>query len=87
MKEQKNIIITKRRPAQRLKQSMPYYLMLLPGMVLLFIFKYLPLMAGRLLFRNSYRPKDCSEIRNGWDFTGFNIFPNIRILSGRCVIH
>ena len=51
MKEQKNIIIMKRRPAQRLKQSAPFYLMLLPGMVLLFIFNYLPLyeMGGALL--------------------------------------
>ena len=51
MKEQKNIIITKRRPAQRLKQSMPYYLMLLPGMVLLFIFNYLPLYGWKIAFQ------------------------------------
>ena len=51
MKEQKTIIITKRRPAQRLKQSMPYYLMLLPGMVLLFIFNYLPLYGWKIAFQ------------------------------------
>lgn len=51
MKEQKNIIIMKRRPAQRLKQSMPYYLMLLPGMVLLFIFNYLPLYGWKIAFQ------------------------------------
>lgn len=51
MREQKNIIITKRRPAQRLKQSMPYYLMLLPGMVLLFIFNYLPLYGWKIAFQ------------------------------------
>ena len=51
MKEQKNIIITKRRPAQRLKQSMPYYQMLLPGMVLLFIFNYLPLYGWKIAFQ------------------------------------
>ena len=51
MKEQKNIIITKRRSAQRLKQSMPYYLMLLPGMVLLFIFNYLPLYGWKIAFQ------------------------------------
>lgn len=51
MKEQKNIIITKRRPVQRLKQSMPYYLMLLPGMVLLFIFNYLPLYGWKIAFQ------------------------------------
>ena len=51
MKEQKNIIITKRRPAQRLKQSVPYYLMLLPGMVLLFIFNYLPLYGWKIAFQ------------------------------------
>ena len=51
MKEQKNIIITTRRPAQRLKQSMPYYLMLLPGMVLLFIFNYLPLYGWKIAFQ------------------------------------
>lgn len=51
MKEQKNIIITKRRPAQRLKQSMPYYLMLMPGMVLLFIFNYLPLYGWKIAFQ------------------------------------
>ena len=51
MKEQKNIIITKRRPAQRLKQSMPYYLMLLPGMVLLCIFNYLPLYGWKIAFQ------------------------------------
>ena len=51
MMEQKNIIITKRRPAQRLKQSMPYYLMLLPGMVLLFIFNYLPLYGWKIAFQ------------------------------------
>lgn len=41
----------KRRPAQRLKQSMPYYLMLLPGMVLLFIFNYLPLYGWKIAFQ------------------------------------
>lgn len=51
MKEQKNIIITKRRPAQRLKQSVPFYLMLLPGMVLLFIFNYLPLYGWKIAFQ------------------------------------
>lgn len=51
MKEQKTIIITKRRPAQRLKQSVPYYLMLLPGMVLLFIFNYLPLYGWKIAFQ------------------------------------
>lgn len=51
MKEQKNIIITKRRPAQRLKQSAPFYLMLLPGMVLLFIFNYLPLYGWKIAFQ------------------------------------
>ena len=51
MKEQKNIIIMKRRPAQRLKQSAPFYLMLLPGMVLLFIFNYLPLYGWKIAFQ------------------------------------
>lgn len=51
MKEQKNIIIMKRRPAQRLKQSAPFYLMLLPGMVLLFIFNYLLLYGWKIAFQ------------------------------------
>ncbi len=41
----------KRRPAQRLKQSAPFYLMLLPGMVLLFIFNYLPLYGWKIAFQ------------------------------------
>lgn len=42
---------TKRRPAQRLKQSVPFYLMLLPGMVLLFLFNYLPLYGWKIAFQ------------------------------------
>ena len=73
MMEKQKIIETKRRPAQRLKQSVPFYPMLLPGMVLLFFSITFPCMDGRLPFRNSYRRRVYSGIRNGWGPIGSSI--------------
>ena len=49
--EKQKIIETKRRPAQRLMQRVPFCLMLLPGMVLLFLFNYLPLFGWKIAFQ------------------------------------
>ena len=86
MKEQKNIIITKRRPAQRLKQSMPYYLMLLPGWYCSLFLTICPSMAGKIAFQKFIPAKGLFGDQKWVGLYWFQYISNID-LSGRCVIH
>ena len=59
----KNYVNLKRvRRRKRLRRELPFHLMLLPGVILVFIYMYLPMIGLKIAFEN-FIP-DCLVLRN-----------------------